>query len=235
MDRQSVQKARHGNIAVSVLKFVDDSDAVYLTAIRFLMVRTAARDEAYRARHMEVKCSRVNLGIETRLPRRAYETIPRTPTSSRRGNCAESVLSFFLHERIGYSTGIQLHHLTSLGKRSPGSAPHLPTMDDTADEQLDSQNIAEETPVENVFIAPSIDKVKVLSGESYTHHSAIPQAVYSVAATECVLGVDEAGRGPVLGMHFSRKHEISNMVLIVVQVLWSTPSATFPCPSITLS
>jgi ribonuclease H2 subunit A len=73
-------------------------------------------------------------------------------------------------------------------------------MEESFDEQPDSQNIDEETPVENVFIPPSIHKPRVLSGESYTHHSAIPTAVSSDSAAECVLGVDEAGRGPVLGI-----------------------------------
>lgn len=72
-------------------------------------------------------------------------------------------------------------------------------MDETQDEQIEPQNVADETPAENVFIPPSIDKGRVLSGESYTHHSAIPEAVSSDATTGCVLGVDEAGRGPVLG------------------------------------
>ena len=72
-------------------------------------------------------------------------------------------------------------------------------MEDLPDDQAESQNIAEETPVENVFIPPSIDKVRVLSGDSYTHHSAIPPTIAADSTTECVLGVDEAGRGPVLG------------------------------------
>ena len=66
----------------------------------------------------------------------------------------------------------------------------------------DSQNIAEETPPANVFIAPSIDELRLLSGESYTHHSAVPTSIANDLSTECVLGVDEAGRGPVLGIQF---------------------------------
>ena len=71
-------------------------------------------------------------------------------------------------------------------------------MDDVQDEQLDSQN-ARETPAGNVFIPPSIDKARVLSGDSYTHRSAMPSTISVELSTECVLGVDEAGRGPVLG------------------------------------
>ncbi len=74
-------------------------------------------------------------------------------------------------------------------------------MDDPQEDHLESQDIAQETPVEGVFIPPSIDRSRVLSGESYTHHCAIPTAVASDPAAECVLGVDEAGRGPVLGTY----------------------------------
>ena len=66
-------------------------------------------------------------------------------------------------------------------------------------EDLTSQQIALETPVEDVFIAPSIHQKHILKGVSYTHHTPIPEAIASDLSTECVLGVDEAGRGPVLG------------------------------------
>lgn len=66
-------------------------------------------------------------------------------------------------------------------------------------DEPNSQAIALETPVEDVFIAPSIHDNDVLAGISYTHHSTIPEVVASDISTECVLGVDEAGRGPVLG------------------------------------
>ncbi|KAF1827327.1 uncharacterized protein K489DRAFT_329943 [Dissoconium aciculare CBS 342.82] len=57
----------------------------------------------------------------------------------------------------------------------------------------------QETPAEDVFMPPSIDNKKTISGESYTHHSAIPELLQNDMSIECVLGVDEAGRGPVLG------------------------------------
>ena len=66
-------------------------------------------------------------------------------------------------------------------------------------EDIDSQDIAQETPAEDVFIAPSIHEEAILAGVSYTHHSPVPETITVSKSTECVLGVDEAGRGPVLG------------------------------------
>lgn len=66
----------------------------------------------------------------------------------------------------------------------------------------ESQVIAQETPVEDVFVAPSIYDNDVVAGKSYTHHTALPRCIADERLTECVLGVDEAGRGPVLGMPF---------------------------------
>lgn len=72
-------------------------------------------------------------------------------------------------------------------------------MDASMEDVAESQDIAQEAPPADVFLAPSIEKPRVLSGESYTHHSAIPATIKSDMSTPCVLGVDEAGRGPVLG------------------------------------
>lgn len=71
---------------------------------------------------------------------------------------------------------------------------------------LESQSLANETPAEDVFIAPSIDKRRILQGESYTYLSPVPTTIASDMTRECVLGVDEAGRGPVLGICFSTPH-----------------------------
>ena len=70
---------------------------------------------------------------------------------------------------------------------------------DTNMEDPNSQEITQETPAEDVFIAPSIHEADILAGKSYTHHTAIPSSIAQNPSTECVLGVDEAGRGPVLG------------------------------------
>lgn len=66
-------------------------------------------------------------------------------------------------------------------------------------ENIDSQNISQETPPENAFIAPSIHEREILAGISYTHRAATPEAYIKDKSVEYVLGVDEAGRGPVLG------------------------------------
>jgi ribonuclease H2 subunit A len=72
-------------------------------------------------------------------------------------------------------------------------------MDEIMEDQPDSQDILQETPAEDVFSPPSVVNSKILSGDSYTHHSPIPTTIKNDMTTECVLGVDEAGRGPVLG------------------------------------
>lgn len=66
-------------------------------------------------------------------------------------------------------------------------------------ENVDSQTITQETLPDNVFIAPSIHEREILAGISYTHHTTTPEAYIKDKSIECVLGVDEAGRGPVLG------------------------------------
>lgn len=57
----------------------------------------------------------------------------------------------------------------------------------------------EEEAVESLLADfPSIDRPKTTSGESYTYHSPIPEAILNDHGP-VILGVDEAGRGPVLG------------------------------------
>ncbi|MCJ1307346.1 hypothetical protein MMC25_000992 [Agyrium rufum] len=66
-------------------------------------------------------------------------------------------------------------------------------------EIIDSQTLQEETPTAGVFAPPSINEELILNGLSYTHHSPIPPLLVDEGTIECVLGVDEAGRGPVIG------------------------------------
>ena len=73
-------------------------------------------------------------------------------------------------------------------------------MEEIDSQDIASQDIAQETPAQDVFIAPSIHEQSILAGASYTHHSAVPEVVTQNLSTECILGVDEAGRGPVLGI-----------------------------------
>ena len=63
----------------------------------------------------------------------------------------------------------------------------------------DTADAALETPLTETFRPPSIDSNRLEEGASYSHYSALPGAVCADTSTECVLGIDEAGRGPVLG------------------------------------
>lgn len=76
---------------------------------------------------------------------------------------------------------------------------HNCNMDEPVEDLQESQLIAQETPADHVFMPPSIDKPRVMAGSSYSYVSPVPDLLKADMSTECVLGVDEAGRGPVLG------------------------------------
>jgi ribonuclease H2 subunit A len=79
-----------------------------------------------------------------------------------------------------------------------------------ADSQME-EDVALETPASEVFIAPSINPKLLFTGASYTHFSPVPPLLLPTPdptpndpentkpGPACALGVDEAGRGPVLG------------------------------------
>ena len=91
-------------------------------------------------------------------------------------------------------------------------------------DEPDLQDMGQETPVKDVFIAPSIHEQDILAGASYTHHTSLPDLIAKDSSTSCVIGVDEAGRGPVLGNLLDSMKQLSTYDSL--KDLWSTGFST---------
>jgi ribonuclease H2 subunit A len=93
----------------------------------------------------------------------------------------------FSHTRLGHDFTLPV----------PSIFPKNMAADKSPDTSQDAQ----------LFIPPSVDPTHLLLGESYAYYTPCPALITSraeassngVETTQCVLGVDEAGRGPVLG------------------------------------
>jgi len=78
-----------------------------------------------------------------------------------------------------------------------------PTDDSRDDSQAPEDAVALDLSAGTNFVPPSVITPSLLSGASYTHFSPVPPALLptgpNAPGPACCLGVDEAGRGPVLG------------------------------------
>src|SRR5205807_2630179 len=70
---------------------------------------------------------------------------------------------------------------------------------DVESQDASAAQLQEEAQDAISFTLPSIFLADISDGSSYTYHSPIPKAVLDDPQASVILGVDEAGRGPVLG------------------------------------
>ena len=83
---------------------------------------------------------------------------------------------------------------------NPGLEGEAATSITEMEEVLDSTNLAEEPLADDLFRPPSVLQTPLTQGKTYSYYSDLPSAGPDAISTEeCILGVDEAGRGPVLG------------------------------------
>ena len=75
-------------------------------------------------------------------------------------------------------------------------------MDEIEESQVSTQDDVD-VELSKGFIPPSVSQRNELASHSslsYTYHSPLPKALVDNPDEPCILGVDEAGRGPVLGI-----------------------------------
>jgi hypothetical protein len=105
-----------------------------------------------------------------------------------------------------YSQSHQLVHINttnSMADKSRQDSSQNNEMAVLADEPMigsqavEDQEEEDEDEVNLDFIPPSVHKEALFRGSSFDHYSEVPESIQ--AGEECVMGIDEAGRGPVLG------------------------------------
>ena len=110
-----------------------------------------------------------------------------------RGGTAQSV-------RGNVSRSLSVHARIPAKRVVCGLIPPPKGTMDMEDSQTSQHDI--DVELSKGFVPPSVHQREQLakhSSDSYTYHSPIPTAIADSPDIPCVLGVDEAGRGPVLG------------------------------------